>query len=363
MRRYFLAGLAAAFFLSVSAVAAVGPQPSTLWIIKLKNERPFKRLRAQYAVPTIVDNTLYIGSAGRQITAIDRVLGKKLWHTGVKGPVYGGIAAQDGTLYFGDGKGYVYAMDATKGTELWHYETGSDIMCTPIVSGGLVYFTTMSGHLLAVDRTTGAKRFQTPRRTSTGEFTIRGSSSPVQWKNLIIAGFADGSIVAFDMSNGAMVWEKRLSNLSQPMQDVDTTPLLIGDTVVAGSVDGNIYSLRADTGATQWVVPLGTPNDILYQDGTLYVVGHGILYALNPGSGTTLWKQSLDTQEASAPAKLHELLFAISTNEKGYWLNATDGQVVHKRFMGKGSFSKPVVVGKTLYILANSGNLYALEWK
>lgn len=363
MKRYLLGGLAAAFLLSTSAFAAVGPQPATLWVVKLKNERPFKKLRAQYATPTIAGNTLYVGSTSHHITAVDRTLGKKIWRSEVKGPVYGGIAIQDGTLYFGDGKGFVYAMDAAKGSELWHYDTGSDIMCTPIVSDGLVYFTTMSGHLLAVDRTTGAKRFQTPRRTSTGNFTIRGSSSPVQWKNSIIAGFSEGSLVAFDMSNGAVIWEKRLSNLSQPMPDVDSTPLLIDDTIVAGSADGNLYAVRADTGATQWAVPVGTPNDILYQDGTLYVVGHGTLYALSPGSGTTLWKQSLSTSEASAPAKLNELIFTISTNEKGFWLNATDGQVVHKRFMGKGSFSKPVVMGSTLYLLTNSGNLYALEWK
>lgn len=363
MRRLFLGALAAAIFFSNPVSAAVGPRPATLWVVKLKNERPFKRLRAQYAIPTIVDTTLFVGSTSGHITAIDRIKGKKLWRSQVKGPVYGGIAAQDGTLYFGDGKGYVYAMDAAKGTELWRYETGSDIMCTPVVSGGTVYFTTMSGHLLAIDRATGAKRFQTPRRTSTGEFSIRGSSSPTQWKNLIISGFADGSIAAFDMTTGSAVWEKSLANLSQPIQDVDSTPLLIGDTIVAGSADGNLYAFRADTGATQWVAPVGTPNDILYQDGTLYVVGHGVLYALSPGSGTTLWKQSLDTSEASAPAKLNDLIFAISTTEKGYWLNATDGQSVHKRFMGKGSFSKPVVMGSTLYILTNSGNLYALEWK
>lgn len=346
-----------------ASVALAGPQPKTLWVVKLKNERPFKKLRAQYAVPTVVDNTIYIGSTSHHIYAIDRVHGKKLWRTEVQGPVYGGIAHQDGRLYFGDGKGYVYAMDAAKGTELWRYETGSDIMCTPVVASDMVYFTTMAGHLLAIDRATGAKRFQTPRRSSTGEFTIRGSSSPMQWKDLIITGFADGSMVAFDMATGNTVWEKRLANLSQPMQDVDTTPLLIGDVIVAGSVDGNLYAMRADTGATLWLVNIGTPNDLIYQDGTLYAVGKGVLYALSPSSGTTLWKKPLMTQEASTPAKLNELIYTISTNEKGYWLNATDGQVVNSRFMGKGSFSKPVVAGNTLYVLTNRGNFYALEWK
>lgn len=345
------------------AVASSGSQPKTLWVVKLKNERPFKKLRAQYAVPTVVDNIIYIGATSHHVYAIDRIHGKKIWRTEVKGPVYGGIAYQDGKLYFGDGKGYVYAMDAAKGNELWRYETGSDVMCTPVVSGDLVYFTTMAGHVLAVDRVTGAKRFQTPRRSSTGEFTIRGSSSPVQWKNLIIAGFSDGSLAAFDMATGLTVWDKRLANLSKPMQDVDTTPLVIGDTVIAGSVDGSLYAVRADTGTTQWLVNLGTPNDVLYQDGTLYVVGHGTLYALNLSTGGTLWKKDLSTQEASAPAKLHELVFTISTNEKGYWLNGTDGQAVYSRFMGRGSFSKPVVTGDTLYILTNKGNFHALQWK
>lgn len=361
MRRFWL--IAIALLVTAPAMASVGGQSKTIWVVKLKNERPFKKLRAQYAVPTVVDNIIYIGASSHYVYAIDRTRGKKLWRTEVKGPVAGGIAYQDGKLYFGDGKGFVYAMDAAKGKELWHYETGSDIMCMPVVSGDVVYFTTMAGNVLAMDRATGAKRFQTPRRSSTGEFTIRGSSSPVQWKNLMIAGFSDGSLAAFDMTTGATVWDKRLANLSQPIQDVDTTPLVIGDTVIAGSVDGNLYAVRADTGTTQWLVNIGTPNDILYQNGTLYVVGHGTLYALNPTTGGTLWKKDLKTQEASSPAILHDLVFAISTTEKGYWLNATDGQNVSSRFMGKGSFSKPVVVGDTLYILTNKGNFYALRWK
>lgn len=350
-------------FAATSLHAAVGPQPKTLWVVKLKNERPFKRLRAQYAVPTVVDNTIYVGSSSHHVYAIDRIRGKKLWRTEVKGPVYGGIAVASGTLYFGDGKGYVYALDAAKGRELWHMETGSDIMSTPLVSGDTVFFTTMAGHLLAVDRATGAKKFQTPRRTSTGQFTIHGASSPVQWKNRVLTGFADGTLAAFDASTGAAVWDRRIANFSQPIQDVDGTPLLVGDAAIVGSVDGTLTAVRADTGATLWTVGMGTPNDVLYQDGTLYAVGNGVLYALNPTTGGTVWKQNLQTIEASTPAKVNELLFTISTNQKGYWLSASDGQVTHSRFMGKGSFSKPVVSGNTLYILTNRGNLYALEWK
>lgn len=343
--------------------AAVGPQPKTLWVVKLKNERPFKKLRAQYAVPTVVGDTLYIGSTSHHIYAIDRHHGKKRWRTELKGPVYGGIAFDTGILYCGDGKGYVYALDAAKGRELWHLETGSDIMSTPLVSGDTVYFTTMAGHLLAVDRATGAKRFQTPRHTGTGQFTVRGSSSPVQWRSLIIAGFGDGTLTAFDAATGATIWEKRIANLSQPMQDVDATPILIGDVVAVGSMDGNVMGVQAATGATVWQLGIGTPNTLLYQDGGLYAVGNGTLYALTATTGEILWKQALHTIEASTPAKVNELLFTISTTEKGFWLNASDGQIIHSRFMGKGSFSTPVVAGPTLYILTNRGNLYALEWK
>lgn len=363
MTRVLLGITALALVAALPVQAAVGPQPKTLWVVKLKNERPFKRLRAQYAVPTVSGNTLYVGASSHHIYAIDRAHGKKIWRSEVKGAVFGGIAVADTTLYFGDAKGYVYAMDATQGRELWHLETGSDIMCVPLVSGNTVYFTTMAGHLLAIDRATGAKKFQTPRRTSTGQFTIRGSSSPTQWKNLIISGFADGTLAAFDMTTGATVWDKRLANLAQPLQDVDSTPLLIGDVVIAGSENGSLYAIRADTGATQWQVSIGTPNDVITQDGLLFAVGQGVLYALNPTTGATVWKQALQTSEASTPAKVHDLLFTISTNQKGYWLSASDGQVVHSRFMGKGSFSKPVVSGEVLYILSNTGKLYALEWK
>ncbi|PIR20493.1 MAG: hypothetical protein COV45_05450 [Deltaproteobacteria bacterium CG11_big_fil_rev_8_21_14_0_20_47_16] len=350
-------------FVSTSAIADFAPHTRIQWVVKLKNERPFKRLKTQYAVPTFVDNIIYVGSASGHIYAIDRLRGRKIWRSEVRGPVYGGIAYQDNTLYFGDGKGFVYAMDATAGKELWHAEMGSDIMCTPLVSGNMVFFTTMSGHLLAIDRTTGGRIYQTLRRTSTGEFSVRGSSSPVQWQNLIIAGFSDGTLVAFDQASGSKVWEYTLGNMAQPMQDVDGTPLLIGDVVIAASINGSLAAIQAKTGQVQWSAPIDSPNDVIYEDGVLYAEGKGKLYALNPTTGSIIWKQRLDTAEASTPARINGTIFDISTHDKSYWVNDSSGEIIHTRFIGKGSFSKPLVVGTTLYVLTNRGDLYALETK
>lgn len=349
--------------LLIPALVHAGEAAKTRWVVKLKNETPFKRHPTQYAQPLIVDQVIYVGSASRQVFAINRSRGQKIWKTKVRGPVYGGIAFQDNVVYVGDGKGYVYALDAEKGSEKWNVEVGSDIMSTPLVVGNTVYVTTMSGQLVAVDRSTGARLFQTPKRPSNGQFTVRGASSPVLWKNSIIAGFSDGSVVAFDLASGQSLWEHQLGNISQPLQDVDTTPTLMGDSIIVGCVDGHLYSLSAATGAVQWMAPIGTPNDVALNNGTLYVTGGNTLYAVSPSSGTVLWKQDLAALSLSSPAPMQDRLFTISTTEKGFWLSSVDGHSLYSRFMGRGSFSKPVVEGSTLYILTNRGSLHAIDWE
>lgn len=355
----------AACLLCITPVLAQADQDlnKILWVVKLKQESPFKRHPAQYAVPLIADNMLYVGSASGNVYAIDRLKGKKIWKTDTKGAVYGGVALADNQVYVGDAKGVVYALDAASGKEIWHQDLGSDIMSTPLVNGSTLYLTTMAGQLAAINRATGTRLWQTPKRISTGEFTVRGSSSPVLFGKLVIAGFGDGSLVASDATTGNSVWERNLGGRTAMMHDVDGTPLLIGDRLYVGSVDGSLNCIQASSGQTIWAAPIPTPNDAALDNGTLYVTGNGTLYALNPGSGSILWKQDMKVPELSSPAPLRESIYTISTNEQGFWLAATDGKLNYKRYMGRGSFSKPVVVDGVMYILTNKGNLFAMEWK
>jgi polyvinyl alcohol dehydrogenase (cytochrome) len=91
--------------------------------LKLKWAFGFDGDITAFAAPTIVNGTMFVGSAGGLIHAIDAATGCLHWTYRANGPVRAApLALQDGprrNLVFGDQLGWVYALDARTGKEIW----------------------------------------------------------------------------------------------------------------------------------------------------------------------------------------------------------------------------------------------------
>jgi polyvinyl alcohol dehydrogenase (cytochrome) len=76
-----------------------------------------------FAAPTVLNGTLFVGSAGGVVQALDARSGCLYWRYQASGPVRTAmtVAAEGGrhTLVFSDQNGLVYAIDARTGTEHW----------------------------------------------------------------------------------------------------------------------------------------------------------------------------------------------------------------------------------------------------
>jgi polyvinyl alcohol dehydrogenase (cytochrome) len=76
-----------------------------------------------FAAPTFVGGTVFVGSAGGTIQALDAKTGCVHWQYQANGPVRSAMTiATEGarrTLVFGDQNGWVYALDAPSGTAGW----------------------------------------------------------------------------------------------------------------------------------------------------------------------------------------------------------------------------------------------------
>ena len=76
-----------------------------------------------FAAPTVVDGTLFVGSAGGTVQALDAKTGCLHWLYQASGPVRAAmtITAESGrkTLVFSDQNGWVYALDARTGKANW----------------------------------------------------------------------------------------------------------------------------------------------------------------------------------------------------------------------------------------------------
>src|SRR5438105_6740375 len=90
-------------------------------------------------------------------------LGGVKWTFKTEGQVIASPAVHGDTVYVGSTGGTLYAIDRATGTSKWQYPVKSRIASSPAVAGGLVYFGAFDGNFYAVSETTGALKwdFQT----------------------------------------------------------------------------------------------------------------------------------------------------------------------------------------------------------
>jgi outer membrane protein assembly factor BamB len=71
-----------------------------------------------------------------------------------------------------------------------------------------------------------------------------------------------------------------------PVMGLDTSPIVVYNTVYEGSDSGRIYAVSAQTGAEEWSANLGAPitGNIVDGDGHLIVPTEGALTLFRPSS-------------------------------------------------------------------------------
>ncbi len=107
-----------------------------------------------YGTPGIYGDTVYAGTNGGRLLAIDRGTGAVKWEKRLPAPVWGSPVIVDGVLLVGDCNGFFHAFDVSDpdvdAPELWSVELGGCIEATPAVWGGRIYIGTRAGHLYAL---------------------------------------------------------------------------------------------------------------------------------------------------------------------------------------------------------------------
>jgi outer membrane protein assembly factor BamB len=99
------------------------------------------------------DRTLYIGTFGKEMIALDGANGSIRWRFTTQDWVWSGPALANNALYFGDLSGYFYALNATDGSSLWRIQPNNAIVDTATVSGDHIFFTTEADTLYILTTT------------------------------------------------------------------------------------------------------------------------------------------------------------------------------------------------------------------
>ena len=337
------------------------------WRTQIHEHGLFEPRPEECASGAVVGDRLVIGSRAGQVVALSLADGQKLWTT----PVTGGVdseARYDEThrqVYFGTDDGFIYAIDAQDGKVRWSYKGRGAVERRPELGGDAVYFSTASDRMIALDPRSGKALWQYEREAPEG-FTIHGHAGPRLARGIVYGGFSDGFMVALNAGTGDVVWARSLAAASEQYVDVDATPAVLGDDVViSASYSGGLYALATANGDLRWRLNVeGASGGAGHRQPALLRraprradrVDHHRRRALAPGAGRR--RRSDAAAGRGARCWCSPAAAAASSSS-----TANSGRLLETFNPGRGMCAGATVGadGRSLYVLANSGSVYALS--
>ncbi|HEY8209006.1 MAG TPA: PQQ-binding-like beta-propeller repeat protein [Myxococcaceae bacterium] len=286
--------------------------------------------------------------------------GQVAWAFTARGPFEAGATIQDGVVYAACADGTLSALNAKDGTLQWQYDAKEELATQPVLAGDKVLVAAQSDVVLAVDAKTGKWLWQYRRDTPSG-FTIRGASRPTVHKDVAFVGFSDGDLVALNVEDGSVKWERELSKGGSYV-DVDTSPLLDGSgQLYAASYKDGLYALEAETGAVKWQAPEGGLAHLSATGDLIVGAGDQEVVAFDRLSGQKLWTLAVKDTDARRAAVARGYLL-VPVNRALLFVNPVNGHTEITWDPGDGVSATPLVKGQHMYVLSNLGYLYAFRF-
>jgi len=233
--------------------------------------------------PLAANGLVYFGTEDGTVYALTQSDGKLRWSFKAAGAVKGALALKDGRLYFGDYAGKVYAIRASNGKPVWESSTqgakfgfaSGRFYATAAVAYGRVYIGNVDGYVYSFSADTGELAWRT--KTNGYVYASAAVGAVPGGKPTVYAGSYDGTFYALDARSGAVRWGfGGNGRISGPAT-------LIGDTVYFADLGRRrTFGLDARTGRKVFEFPRGGYATLVTDRETLFVVGYGAMYALEP---------------------------------------------------------------------------------
>ncbi len=293
---------------------------------------------------------------------------------------WSGVAVADGSLFFGSTGGSLVALDAENGGQLWppvSFETSGSggfgcaapstavaIYGTPAIDGELVYIGGFDGKVRAINVETGAIRWVYPREGNLHSII----AGPLAAQGKVYIATKGGIVYSLNVATGDIIWQ------FEARGEIWSMPSIAGDTLFIGSFNKNLYALDVNTGEEKWQQSFESQGPIvstpLVYDNTVYVASFDRhIYALDVTNGQKIWQFPAEGEAENKPEKWfwaspvisNSTIYAPNMDGKVYVLDANSGMFITAIDLGGSISSSAVVAGDKVFIATEEGNLYYID--
>lgn len=145
---------------------------------------------------------------------------------------------------------------------------------------------------------------------------------------------------------------------------IQSSPLLVGDTVYVSALDGKVYALETKKGKRRWTFPVKNAQFVaspIVVNGLLYIgATDGVFYAIDTTNGKQKWKFETGNP-IFATAAVTKGVVCVGGNGKIYGLDAVNGKPLWSQPTGGFFQSRAAADADTFYLGGWDNTLYALD--
>jgi outer membrane protein assembly factor BamB len=264
------------------------------------------------------------------------------------------VAAIDGT---------VAVIDAQSGRDIWRATAGAPLATGAGTDGKLAAVVTKENEIVVLDAGKQLWKNKLPAQAFTAPFVGGGR---------VFVMLADRSVHAFDGQSGRKLWTQQRPSEALVLNKPGTL-LAVGDTLVAG-LGGRLVGLNPNNGSIRWEAAIASPRGTNEVERLADMVGQvsrigdvvcarafqAAVGCVNAARGTLLWNRPANGSEG-----IHgdgNLIFGTETDGKLIAWRRSDGQPAWQteRLLYR-TLSAPLVVGRSVVVGDNAGNLHMLS--
>lgn len=253
--------------------------------------------------------------------------------------------------------------------QAWSINTHALIEFPPAVADGVAYLVNKYGNTMAV-RIRDHKvlwRHVIRRRLRGAPLDVTG---PAYHAGRVYYAGIGGYLVALDADDGSLAWYRDLH------AHLESSPLIVGDTLYIGTDSSRLLALDAASGRTRWrfEAPGAIKASPSFNRGRVFVADYqSSMFALDARTGRPLWRANTSRRKPfgeggfySSPAVAFGRVYAARDDGTVFAFDEGSGRVAWSFPTGGDVYGSPAVARvpgtpPTVYIGAENGRFFALD--
>jgi outer membrane protein assembly factor BamB len=317
-------------------------------------------------VPTVSGNRIYTADRNGSVWAFELESGKIIWQTKTGVPISAAAGIGEGIVLVGGSEAELVALEADTGEQRWRVEVSSEVLSIPRVFEGVVIVQTVDGNITALDAENGDRLWIHDRTVPV--LTLRGTSTPIVEGGVVVAGFANGKIIALQAANGRELWEAPVAvphgrTELQRIVDLDADPVISRGVLYVVSYQGSLVAINLQNGRVLWNRDMSAYAGIALDRSQVFVSdADSEVWALDRRNGGSLWKQdALRKRSVTGPTSIDEYVGVGDFEGYVHLLSRVDGSIAGRvRVDSDGVRAAPVPVFGDRLLVQGAGGTLAL---